>query len=207
MGTNTSTRKTPLDRLASRKTKQSRLVWIPLDSEQADAHQELEAELAAARLAAQGRQRPDIKADERLDELEADFEASLKAMRENSLLFVAKSIGYKAWDELQTAYPPTDKQVKDARKKGFSDLQFDPDRFPPAAIQACVEAVTEWEVDDKDKVKVKKSEPLTEEFVTDIWDSEVWTLGELMSLYGAVNAVNAQQRQVDLGNGSRRTRR
>lgn len=74
-----------------------------------------------------------------------------------------RAIGSHAYDELVAKYPPNKKQ-KD------QGLTYDMDKFGPALIAACA------------------VEPeMSEEDAKEIWESDAWNRGELMTLFmGAV---------------------
>jgi hypothetical protein len=187
--------KQPLDHLRSRKKPVSRRVAIATDSELADRLNS--ARLRAAQLHEQkdnpqsAREIPD--AEDEVAQLEDEIEPYLA-------WFVARNMGVGAYEDLQSAHPPTPEQVKENRKKGM-DLSWNPDTFPPALLAACV--LYEMPAEDGGEPTL---EPLTEEFVKEMWDSPDWNQAEVMALFQAAIEVHSLRRIVEMGNASRRGR-
>lgn len=197
----------PLDHLRSRKKPVTRKVWISLDSDTAD---DLYAALDRLADLKDRRDKSPRDADlqARVSEAEEEVERLRVIARENSAAFVARSLGRTEFEELQNAYPATEIQQKKAKKDGIGALGFNPDTFPPALILASVQYVCDTDTDEDGKTH-DVLEPLTEEFVAEIWDGteegadSVWNSAEVMGLFTAAYEVNQSRRVLDLGNGSR----
>lgn len=200
----------PLDHLRSRKKPVSRPVWIIHNDDLADQLQSAQSD--ALRLRTIADQKPkETQLSSRADEAEEEVERLREELRDpdNSTKFVGRSIGRKAFDDLQNLHLPTPDQKKDAKKDGIGELAWNPDTFPPALILECVSIAY---LDDETQEEVL--EPLTEDFVKEIWESaqsadgeaSTWNHAEVMSLFTAAYEANQTRRVIDLGNGSRRTR-
>jgi hypothetical protein len=198
--------KQPLDRLRSQKKPVTKPAWIALDSDLADQYMSAVEEAKKARAMSDLQPKTPhlaVKAQEAEDEVER----LLPLVREGSAKFVAKSIGRQAFEDLQSAHPPTPDQRKDAKREGLGDLSFNPDTFPPALILAsCYLA----EADEETQEEVLY--PLDDAFVKELWDGAgedgeaQWNHAEVMGLFEACFSANSQRRILDLGNASRRTR-
>jgi hypothetical protein len=188
--------KQPLDHLRSRKKPVSRRVAIATDSELADALNS--AKLRVAQLHEQLKTDPKVSrdvpdAEDEVARLEDEIEPHLA-------WFVARNMGVGAYEDLQSAHPPTPDQVKENRKKGL-DLSWNPDTFPPALLAACV--LYEMPTEDGGEPTL---EPLSEDFVKEMWDSPEWNQAEVMALFQAAIEVHSLRRIVEMGNASRRVR-
>jgi len=94
------------------------------------------------------------------------LEALLEEARASEIPFTFRSIGRAAWDRLVMAHKPT----PDQKEQG---AEWNTDTFPPAVIAACAESPLI---------------PETEAFA--MWDSDEWSGGELLKLFGAAVQAN-----------------
>lgn len=180
----------PGDRL--RKTPQRMTRWVCLDSEAAGRVEDLELkeQQLSRRLSAE----PHLR--EQYDATTAELEDARDEARENSVKFVALSIGSKPWQKLVDAHQPTREQKRDAQKDGVGNLSWNPDSFPRAAILACLRVATTDE-DGKDVLS-----ELTADEVDDMIDGTDWNSGEVSELFGACVVANQRVTRIsDLGNG------
>jgi len=159
-------------------------VPIALDHEKADEFNKAYAEVQQLRDLAAERPR-DKELQATLAEVEAQFEELRRESEEFVVDFVFRSIGRQKFEDLVEECPPTEKQKKEAKKKGEEEPGWNPETFP---VRLMAEAIVEPE--------------LTEDEVFEIWDSEDWNQAELMSLFIAALTVNQQRKIVDLGKGS-----
>ncbi len=99
--------------------------------------------------------------------------------------FTFRSIGRVAMRDLLDAHKPTPDQRRELREAqklvGIpshrrAELPFNSDTYPPALIAACC-----------------VSPAMTEDEATELWESEAWGEGELMSLFEAAQLVNSQK--------------
>lgn len=106
----------------------------------------------------------------------------------SAVTVVIRSIGRKAWSDLLGEYPATAEQRAKVKEilgddAAEDDLGYDVDRFPAAAVSACL-------VEPK----------LTVEQVDELFDA--WNLSDSTTLFAAVLEVNTRSRVVDSGKGS-----
>lgn len=101
-------------------------VALLLDQDLAAAHQRLQAELTDALLSDEKENRHPVapKIVDQIRALEAEIDAA-------KIMFRFKAIGRRAWQDLMLKHPPS----KDV-KKIDPRAQFDPERFPVAAVAA-----------------------------------------------------------------------
>lgn len=194
--------KAPLDHLRSRKKPVSKRVPIALDTDIADAYYDTKERAMAARGKADSRP-ADVKAQLRAEELEEETEARLQELHTNSAWFLCRSVGVNAYEDLLAAHVPTEEQRKRARKDGQGELGWNPDTFPPAILVACCSYVATPETPDAPETL----EPLTEEFVKELFESPDWNQAEVMGLVMGAIEVNSVRRVVDMGNASGQRRR
>lgn len=225
--------KQPLDYLRSNKRPVTRTVWLSLNDELAD--QVNAAQERARQLRAMSDSKPrdrDLKLQAELAEEEADELLAEMRRPENSAKFVARSLPRQDFEDLQNEFPATDEQRKQAKKDGIGEITWDPDTFPPALITRCVvfayshdlDTGEPFGIDSETGKPIERYAELTPEFVDEIWNSKdatesdehveraeggapKWNHAEVMSLFSAAFEANQSRRVVDLGNGSRRTRR
>lgn len=171
--------------IKKRKKPMIRRVPIAMDGEKADEFNDKVSALsdAEARLRDDPRDKALIR---EVDTLKAEVEEFREEIKDDVVDFVFRSVGRKRYEDLVQGCPPTKKQIADARKEGADgDLGWNPETFPPTLIAA---ALVEPE--------------MTEEEVFEIWESDDWNQAELVTLFMAAMAVNAERRVVDLGKES-----
>jgi hypothetical protein len=194
--------KQPLDHLRSRKKPVAKRLPIPMDSELADAYNQAKIRLTMAQDAAKEDKndrrlaQAASEASEELDRLKAELEPELA-------WFIARSIGPKRYDEVQSDNAPTEEQIKEAKKNGENPPNWNPETFPQALVAACVQYIT-LEADGETEVFTD----LDRDFVDEMFDAESgqWNQGEVMGLFQTALEVNSMRRIVDMGNGSGRSR-
>lgn len=112
------------------------------------------------------------------------------AVQEDSLKIVVRSIGRKKYDKLMEAHPPTEKLIAEMRaewektpeeeRRRFEEPAFNPDTFPQALIEACLE-----EYDSED--------------VEEMFEGDDWSSGEITALFQTCVEVNNRSNLVQLG--------
>lgn len=214
----------------SKKKPLVRRVTIYTDDEPIRALEDARADLEAAECAAEARytQRLSLaravnpSAEELLkteEGLHAERERTLEplrdavtaaedAVREASELYVFKSPGYRAYQDLLAAHEPTEADHDQARKatgRAEALALWHEETFEPALISlACIGAALT--VDEADKLVAnlppRNAEPaLTFDEAVEIRNT--WTDAEWDQLWGAAIEVSRGARQVDLGKSSR----
>lgn len=83
-------------------------------------------------------------------------------------VFTMRAIGSKAYDTLVAMHPPTADQKKDG-------ITYNPDSFGPALIASCSVVPL-----------------MTPNEAKELWESDVWSRGEVMALFGAAVEVNSK---------------
>src|SRR5688572_7601724 len=78
---------------------------------------------------------PDLATE--LEVLNLDLEEAIQTVRDETVVFVALSIGKTRWKELKAQYPPTPEQKKEAAKNNVT-YSWDVDDFPEAAFEECL---------------------------------------------------------------------
>ncbi len=106
--------------------------------------------------------------------------------RETSIKFVFEAIGRKRFEQLKNEHPPTEAQTADAIKAEEA-LEFNPDTFPAALIEACC-------------VEPEREPGELEEWIRDDPDDE-WNITEVQELFQAAVMVNMTAPRYDLGKG------
>ncbi len=123
------------------------------------------------------------EAKQRVESAESTLEEVTGRIRETGMKFTFRSISRKKLDAILEEHQPSKRQKAEAEEKG-EDLNFDPETFPPALIAAtCVDP------------------ELTIEEAEEIWESEDWTQGELLSLLGGAMAANQRGGAISLKKG------
>lgn len=176
------------DRLRKRPQRVTR--WICLDPESAGKLEEMKERLGS--LSVRLKNEPHLQ-DEH-DMLKMEVGLLRDEVMENSVKFVAISIGGKAWNELVEKWPPTKDQKREAQKQGVS-ASWDVDNFPRQSLKACLRIAEEDE--DGKEVLTELSDVELDEIV----DGDAWNATEAGSLFGAVLTANTKvQNIIDLGN-------
>lgn len=104
----------------------------------------------------------------------------------NSIEFVFRAIGRKAYEDLILEHPPTPAQQAKAKKLGQEGYSWNPDTFPPALIAASMMGPTLLS---------------PQEVLDQIWDNPAWSGPETVLLFGAAIGANESFRQLDLPKG------
>lgn len=184
----TERRPPTLDHLLSRKKPVTRTVWVCLDPELAERHEELRKARDVAALRA-GARADDSDAQARLWEAEAALERAQAELDEGDVMvsFTFRSIGRAAYDALVNAHPPTPAQRAQAKSLG-QDTNINLETFPPALVAACLV---------EPKLSVDEAQAL--------WRDDNWNQAELTKLFNGAFAVNSTSPSGDLGKDSRRT--
>lgn len=173
------------DHLKSMKKPNRRRIWIALDSDVAEEYEAAKTARDVAKIRHDARpgdthaSEEYVAAVERFEEVEAQ-------LRENSVLFVFKSIGRPKYEKLARSFPPTQAQRDEVEDRGGDpkQLPWNTDLFPPALIAASCE-----------------SPKMTQEEATQLWnDDENWNAAELQVLFETALAANNSRRIVELGN-------
>lgn len=192
----------PLDRLRSRKKPVTRRLPLITDNDLAELAEQ------AKQAAVEARERSDkTPADAtlrgRADDLEADYENARLDALETAVWFEARSLSPRVFEDLADLHPPTEKQLRDARKALGApnlSLRWNVETFQPALIAACVSFV------ERDESGVETFTPLDESFVKEMFEGDDWNAAEINDLWQLAHDVNSQRRVVDAGKGSRLTR-
>jgi hypothetical protein len=166
---------------------------IPRDPEQAG--RVLQLRRRRDELVARIQHEPGLQSD--LEGVGADLEDAEDEVRENSIKFVAVSIGKQRWKELKAKYPPTKEQKREAQRDGMS-FPFDVDAFPPVAVRECLR------ISETDENGHETLSELTDDMISDMFDGDdgAWNDAEVADLINAVVFANGTQHQIgDLGNG------
>lgn len=143
-------------------------------------------------LKAKVRNDPDLQADltDVLDELEEVEEL----VRDQTVKFVALSIGRTRWNELKAQYPPTRAQKKEFGPT-LGALEWDLEAFPPVAFEQCLRIA---EIDDNGKETLVELDP---EDIKEMLEGETWNENEVSQLLFSVRLANESAPRVgDLGN-------
>jgi hypothetical protein len=153
-------------------------VDICVDSTLVDARDEASKAVGRAELAARRRDAAP-EAEHALDDARAALDSAQAAVDAATARFTFKALGNMAVEALQRQHRPTPAQEVDAmaqfRAQGLppAKLNYNTDTFPPALIAAsCV------------------SPAMTVEQATEMWESDVWSQGELGRLFQAAWTVN-----------------
>lgn len=175
---------TTYSELKSRKKPSTRKVLIALDDERADAFNELAYEYRAAEQAYESdRSDSALKAD--YNKKKKEYEKAAADASDFTVEFTFRSIGRKPFEDLVLEHPATKEQIESAKKNGDDEPGWNPDTFMPALMAAAI-----------------VSPNISEEEMTEMWESEDWNLAELMSMFLAALAVNQTRKVVDLGKDS-----
>jgi hypothetical protein len=170
--------------LKKRKKPMIRRVPIALDGEKADEFNEKVAALSDA----EDRLKQSPRERELLSEV-ATLRNEVSDLRDEMgdlvVEFVFRSVGRRKYEDLVDSCPPSKKQLAEAQKDGTDAPGWNQESFPPTLIAA---ALVEPE--------------LSEEEVFEIWESDDWNQAELVTLFMAAMAVNAERKVVDLGKES-----
>jgi hypothetical protein len=157
-------------------------VWIVSDDSLGAEYEEANRELLEARVSLNLTPNS-YDAKERVEKAEVLLDEVIDRIKESSMQFTFRSISRKKLDKLLEDNQPSAKAKAKAEEAG-EELNFDPDSFPPALIAAtCI------------------SPELTLEEAQEIWESDDWTQGELLSLLGAAMTANARGGAVSLKKG------
>jgi hypothetical protein len=172
-----------MDHLRSSKKPVRKTVWIALDSDDATELEEATrtfniVDAAVNRAKANGNLVPQDTLTRLIEATDRKTKAT-EVARENSVKFVFRSLGRRKYDALLGEHPPTDEQMK---KQGNDKLEFNPETFPEALVQACL-IEPELSIDE----------------VKEIFNSEDWTPGETYSLFMAAMQANQSTGVVNLG--------
>ncbi len=175
----------PWDRVKSKKKPVTRRVPIALDSDWADELDEAKARLTKAQARLDVRTSPTKEDYAELAEAQEAVDA-LEARREDCAIeFVFRSIGRPAFEDLVGEHPATKAQKEQAKKEGNDDLTWNPETFPQALVHA----------------SLVSPENMSEEDVTEMWDSPDWNQAELISLFYGALEVNQSRRMIEVGKG------
>lgn len=167
--------------IKKRKKPMIRRVPIAMDGEKADSFNEAVAGLHEAMdKSAEDPGNKTLSANmyelkEHVNELRSDIEDYI-------VDFVFRSVGRRRYEELVSECPASKKQIADSKRDGLDEPGWNPDVFPPTLIAA---ALVEPE--------------MTSEDVFEMWESEEWNQAELVTLFMAAMAVNAERKTVNLG--------
>lgn len=177
--------KQPLASIRSQKKPVSKTVLIAADSEPAERLKGLQEEIRRRRSSPLVRDGKASSAElSKLADMEEEAGALKEEVEGSALRFVFQSIGRRKYEALQAEYPPSEAQIKAAEAEGLQNLQFNPETFPFALIDAaCVEPEHE-------------EGELAEELDTDRWNN-----AEVQELFGAALSVHMTRSVVDLGKG------
>ena len=170
--------------IKKRKKPSVKRVPIAMDSEEADEFNRLRVRVEDAKQQAQLRSR-DKEAQVEYESLKAELEEFEEKIEDDIVVFTFRSIGRNKFDEVLEACPPTDAQVRKAKKEGDDVPNWNEDTFPPALMS---EAIVEPE--------------LSEEDIFEIWESPDWSHAEVASLFLAALEVNQSRSVVELGKES-----
>lgn len=140
------------------------------------------------------------KVSEKADDggsLADSVEGRREALRDTAWAFTVGTIPGRQWQHLLDRLPATDSQRAKAKAEGIERLPFDVDRFPLAAIAACLvearnpdgETLTfdgaRWEDD------TLVTDPRATEMASAVWDT--FPLGEWEVLWNTVASINGYQ--------------
>ena len=177
--------KQPLAKIRDKKKPVRKTVLIASDSEPAERLKGLQEEIRRRKsspLVRDGKASPAELS--KLSEMEEEADALKAEVEKTAIKFVFQSIGRRRYEALQAEYPPSEEQIAAAEKEGLQNLQFNPDTFPFALIDAaCIEPEHE-------------EGELAEEL-----DSDRWNNAEVQELFGAALTVHMSRSVVDLGKG------
>lgn len=169
------------DHLRSRKKPITKKVLVPLDSEIAeeytDAKQEFERQKGLYEY------KPADYHDS-YREAELKLQAARELVEKNSVEFVFRSLGRRKFEDLMVEHPPTDKQRRVTKERGWDPPEFNKDTFPPALVFACLQ-----------------SPEMTYEEVIEIFESDDWSGAETTALFLSCMDACSNRREVDLGKG------
>lgn len=194
-------------RLRRNKKPSSQRVGIVMDSRYQNAIDDAQYRLAQLQMRARvlgGTQTDRQLANDLADAQEA-LENAQAAALEHTEWFIAKALSPRQYDALLAKHPPTKDQKAEARKDNRV-VAYNIDTFPPELIASCVYLVTPLDEPDPETGDMERHEPLTEEFVKEMFeggDEPQWNQGELVALTNAAQAANQAQPQrvAALGNG------
>lgn len=178
-----ATPKQPLDHLRGKKKPVRKTVYIASDSELAASLAEMEEDLRRREgMAAVRDRQPKETEISFIEELRAKVDALRANVQDTAIKFVFESMGAKKFDKLANAHPATDAQIKEAKEQGLGDLQFNPETFPMALIDACcVEP---------------EHEPGT---LAEYLEGDEWNSAEQQELFMAAMMVNQTRQTVRMG--------
>ena len=159
-------------------------IRITMTAEVANDLAEAEQDLALAQMQAQSD--PENEVLKQKAEMAKDaYEMAKAAAFEDSIEFVFRNIGRKAFDKLIDDHPPTDAEKKELEKSGGNpdQLQWSPNSFPQALVTASI-------------VHPK----LDREEVEELWDDDNWGGDELTQLFYTALGAQQKSRILRMGN-------
>lgn len=178
-----------------------RIVEIPGDTQIADRLAEAEQKVATAKTTLNLNAR-DTGARADLDQAETEVRELTDELEQYMWRFKLRNIGRQEYERIRRQDAPTPEQIEDAKKVGNPNLNWNPEKFPPALIAACLVEVT---------VGGEKVEPFGMKEVTELWNDATsddgggdWSHAEVMTLFSHAMDVN-ETRRIGLGKGSRST--
>jgi hypothetical protein len=163
----------------SRKRAATAKVTILLDPDLADRRAALVAALAAARHQEQREENGGLSLAEanKSDQIQADLDALDDDLRENSITYTFAAMPQEKWRALVQEYPPTAKEVKDARAEKLPPPSFNLHGLGPKLLaKACIEP------------------GISEEEAAEIWAE--WSDGETGELFRAAYSVQRAVKSV-----------
>lgn len=179
-------REATVEDLLTKKKPTTKTVRITLDNELAQQWHAAKGKVDAAKLAYARIASSDN--EEQLRDAEAALEECEKLVEPATVEITLRSIGRPAYRALLDEHPPTDEQNKDSKRKGFGELNYNPDTFPQALVAAC-----------------SLSPKMTLAEVQAIYSSNDYNDEELNTLTLAALTVNQTSEVVALGKGSGKT--
>lgn len=175
--------KQPLDHLRSKKKPVRKTVLIASDSELAARLTEMEEDLRRRENSPRVREgRAPESEISSLEALREEMKTVKAKVEKEAIKFVFQSLPRKQYEDLVLEHPANDTQVKEAEKEGVQGLQWDPETFPYALIDACC---IEPAHDPGD---------LSTELQTDRWNQ-----AEVQELFQAAMFVHVSRQIVTLG--------
>lgn len=170
--------------LKNRKKPVSKKVYIALDSDKADAFNELASKFQEAQEEFD-RNPSDKKTKQEFEKIKSEYDAALAESEEFVVEFVVRSIGRDRFEEILNDNPPTEQQKNKAKKDGEEEPSWNPETFMPALMAASI-----------------VSPAITEEEMQEMWTSEDWNAAELFIIFAAALQVNQTRKVVNLGKES-----
>jgi len=171
------------DRLKKKEATRNK-VRITMSSDIADALSEAEEAHSLAQMSLmQNEEDADVK--RKLVDAEENLRVAKEAAIEDSIEFVFRNVGRKAFDLLIDQHAPTAADRKEAEKQGGNpdSLQWSPSTFPQALVAASI-------------IHPK----MTQEEVQEIWDDPDWGGDELTQLFYCALGAQQKSRIVRMGN-------